>query len=412
MTAKMRHICLRRPNKTFLMQSSKPVRTVMMVGDFSQRALAIQPTGVRKMFDLAGDDVISFGLGEPDFQPPSIAIEAFHRAMVEGRNKYTTTAGLPPLRSKIAESWHHLEPGLTQDNVCITMSGTNALLNLFLTVVDPGKNVLLPEPYFPLYGPDVTLCGGESRYYPCLFENEFVPSIEDLESMVDDDTVAILYNFPSNPTGGTLNIEQRDALLDFAKRHNLWILSDEVYDRIVFDSEHVSFIGTDYNKVMLINSFSKTFAMTGWRIGYIMSSNLEAMQQVIKMQYYITACSNDAMQYAVLEALEKASDYPDILAKEFHARCNLIVDRLNAMPGVECHRPKGSIYVFPRIKVPGLNSQELAMELLKDGVLCSPGTAFGPSGEGHLRFAFTISQEDISQGMDKVETTLNRLNNR
>ena len=118
----------------------------MMVGDFSQRALAIQPTGVRKMFDLAGDDVISFGLGEPDFQPPSIAIDAFHRAMVEGRNKYTTTAGLPPLRSKIAESWHHLEPGLTQDNVCITMSGTNALLNLFLTVVDPGKNVLLPEP--------------------------------------------------------------------------------------------------------------------------------------------------------------------------------------------------------------------------------------------------------------------------
>lgn len=394
------------------MPSSKPVRTVMMVGDFSQRALAIQPTGVRKMFDLAGDDVISFGLGEPDFQPPSIAIEAFHQAMVDGRNKYTTTAGLPPLRSKIAESWHHLEPGLNQDNVCITMSGTNALLNLFLTVVDPGKNVLLPEPYFPLYGPDVTLCGGESRYYPCLFENEFVPSIEDLESLVDEDTVAILYNFPSNPTGGTLNIEQRDALLDFAKRHNLWILSDEVYDRIVFDSEHVSFVGTDYNKVMLINSFSKTFAMTGWRIGYIMSSNLEAMQQVIKMQYYITACSNDAMQYAVLEALEKASDYPDILAKEFHARCNLIVDRLNAMPGVECHRPKGSIYVFPKIKVPGLNSQELAMELLKDGVLCSPGTAFGPSGEGHLRFAFTISQEDISQGMDKVETTLNRLNNR
>ena len=149
-------------------------------------------------------------------------------------------------------------------------------------------------------------------------------------------------------------------------------ISDEVYDRIVFDSEHVSFVGTDYDKVMLINSFSKTFAMTGWRIGYIMSANLEAMKQVIKMQYYITACSNDAMQYAVLEAMEKASDYPDVLAKEFHARCNLIVDRLNAMPGVECHRPKGSIYVFPKIQVPGLNSQELAMELLKDGVLCSP----------------------------------------
>ena len=152
--------------------------------------------------------------------------------------------------------------------------------------------------------------------------------------------------------------------------------------------------------------------MTGWRIGYIMSANLEAMKQVIKMQYYITACSNDAMQYAVLEAMEKASDYPDVLAQEFHARCNLIVDRLNAMPGVECHRPKGSIYVFPKIQVPGMNSQDLAMELLKDGVLCSPGTAFGPSGEGHLRFAFTISQDDITRGMDKVEATLHRLQKR
>ena len=254
------------------------------MGDFSQRALAIQPTGVRKMFDLAGDDVISFGLGEPDFQPPPVAIEAFHQAMLNGRNKYTTTAGIPALRTKIAESWHHLEPGLTHENVCITMSGTNALLNLFLTLVDPGKNVLLPEPYFPLYGPDVTLCGGESRYYPCLFENEFVPSIQDLESLVDEDTVAILYNFPSNPTGGTLTVQQRDELLNFAKRHNLWILSDEVYDRIVFESEHVSFVGTDYDKVMLINSFSKTFAMTGWRIGYILSANMEAMKQVIKMK--------------------------------------------------------------------------------------------------------------------------------
>ena len=376
---------------------------------FSQRAMAIQPTGVRKMFDLAGGDVISFGLGEPDFQPPALAIEAFHQAMLDGRNKYTTTAGLPALRSKIADTWSHLDSGLDENNVCITMSGTNALLNLFLTFVDPGKNVLLPEPYFPLYGPDVTLCGGESKYYPCLFDNAFVPTIEDLEQLVDEDTVAILYNFPSNPTGGTLSVKQRDDLLAFAKRHNLWILTDEVYDRIVFDSEHVSFFGTDYDRVMLINSFSKTFAMTGWRIGYILSSNLEAMKQVIKMQYYITACSNDAMQHAVLAAMEHASDYPDILSKEFHTRCNLIVDRLNSMPGVECHRPKGSIYVFPKVTVPGFTSEELAMELLRDGVLCSPGTAFGPSGEGHLRFAFTISQEDISKGMDIVEGTLNRL---
>jgi aspartate aminotransferase len=376
---------------------------------FSDRALAIQPTGVRKMFDLAGDDVISFGLGEPDFQPPSVAIEAFYKAMKDGRNKYTTTAGLPALRRKIAESWASYQPGMDEANVCMTMSGTNALLNLFMTLVNPGENVLLPEPYFPLYGPDATLVGGNAKYYPCLFENEFIPSVEDLESLVDEKTVAILYNFPSNPTGGTLNEDERDALLAFAKKHDLWLISDEVYDRIVFEEDHVSFMGTGYDKVLVVNSFSKTFAMTGWRIGYIISTNLEAMKQVVKIQYYIAACSNDAMQYAVLEAMERANEYPSMMATEFQKRCNLIVDRLNAMPGVQCHRPKGAIYVFPKVEVEGMTSEDIAMALLSDGVLCSPGSAFGPSGEGHLRFAYTISQEDISRGMDKVEATLKRL---
>ena len=379
------------------------------MGDFSDRALGIQPTGVRKMFDLAGDDVISFGLGEPDFQPPAIAIEAFHQAMLDGKNKYTTTAGLPALRAKIAESWATYQTGLDESNVCITMSGTNALLNLFLTLVNPGDNVLLPEPYFPLYGPDVSIAGGDATYYPCLFENEFIPQVSDLEALVDERTVAILYNFPSNPTGGTLDTTQRDELLAFAKKHDLWVISDEVYDRIVFDGPHVSFLGAGYDKVLVVNSFSKTFAMTGWRMGYILSSHAQAMQQVIKMQYYIAACSNDAMQHAILATIEQASDYPDMVAAEFKQRRDLIVNRLNSMPGVECHKPQGAIYVFPKVTVPGMNSQDLAMELLKDGVLCSPGSAFGPSGEGHLRFAYTISQKDITRGMDKVETTLNRL---
>ncbi|MBT60717.1 MAG: aminotransferase [Euryarchaeota archaeon] len=379
------------------------------MSDFSDRVTGIQPTGVRKMFDLAGDDTISFGLGEPDFQPPPVAIEAFHQAMLDGKNKYTTTAGMPTFRQTIAQSWEAYQPGMDEHNVCITMSGTNALLNLFLSLVNPGDNVLLPEPYFPLYGPDVSIAGGEAKYYSCLFENEFIPQVEDLEALVDEHTVAILYNFPSNPTGGTLNDQQRDALLDFAAQRNLWIISDEVYDRIVFEDKHVSFMGTGYEKVFIVNSFSKTFAMTGWRMGYIISDNREAMQQIIKMQYYITACSNDAMQYAILTAMEKASDYPDIIAAEFQIRRDYIVSRLNAMPGVECHSPKGAIYVFPKVNVPGMNSEEVAMELLKDGVLCSPGTAFGPSGEGHLRFAFTIGMDQIQSGMDKVERTLLRL---
>ncbi|MEE3083585.1 MAG: aminotransferase class I/II-fold pyridoxal phosphate-dependent enzyme [Candidatus Thermoplasmatota archaeon] len=376
---------------------------------FSERALSIQPTGVRKMFDMAGDDVISFGLGEPDFQPPQVAIDAMTKAMQDGHNKYTTTAGLPSLRRKIAESWEHYESGMDESNVCMTMSGTNALLACTMAVLNPGDNILLPEPYFPLYAPDATICGAEARFYPCLFEHEFIPQVDALEPLVDENTKAILYNFPSNPTGATLNLEQRDMLLDFARRHDLWIITDEVYDRIIYVDEHVSFLGTGYDNLLLVNSFSKTFAMTGWRIGYVLSPNREAIGQITKLQYYITACSNDAMQHAVLEAFDAASDYPAEMAVEFRARRDLICERLNAMPGVSCHVPDGAFYVFPKVEVEGLTSEEVAIELLKGGVLCSPGSAFGASGEGHLRFAYTIGREDISRGMDKVEKVLSDL---
>ena len=376
---------------------------------FSERANSINPTGVRRMFDMADDDAVQFGLGEPDFQPPEIAIEAFAKAMKDGKNKYTTTAGLPALRQKIAEMWHHRIPELNASNVCITMSGTNGLLDIFLALVGPGDNVLIPEPYFPLYPSDAVICGGEPNLYPCTFENGFVPTIEDLESRVDENTVAVLYNFPSNPTGGTVTTSQRDELITFASEHDLWLITDEVYDRIVYDGQHVSFLGAGYDRVIMVQSFSKTFAMTGWRIGYILSSDQEAMAQLTKMQYYVTACSNDAMQHAVLEALEEAPDYPQKMCAEFKTRRDLICERLNAMPGVSCHVPTGAFYVFPKVDVPGMNSEEIAMALLEGGVLCSPGTAFGAAGEGHLRFAYTIGREDIDRGMDRVEAVLARL---
>ena len=329
--------------------------------------------------------------------------------MKDGKNKYTTTAGLPALRQKIAEMWHHRIPELNASNVCITMSGTNGLLDIFLALVGPGDNVLIPEPYFPLYPSDVVICGGEPNLYPCTFENGFVPTIEDLESRVDENTVAVLYNFPSNPTGGNVTASQRDELVAFASEHDLWLITDEVYDRIVYDGQHVSFLGAGYDRVIMVQSFSKTFAMTGWRIGYILSSDQEAMAQLTKMQYYVTACSNDAMQHAVLEALEEAPDYPRKMCAEFKTRRDLICERLNAMPGVSCHVPTGAFYVFPKVDVPGMNSEEIAMALLEGGVLCSPGTAFGAAGEGHLRFAYTTGREDIDRGMDRVEAVLARL---
>ena len=244
---------------------------------------------------------------------------------------------------------------------------------------------------------------------PCTFENEFVPTIDSLEELVDENTKAIIYNFPSNPTGATITIEQRDELLDFARRHDLWLITDEVYDRIIYDQPHVSFLGGGYDKVVMIQSFSKTFAMTGWRIGYILSSNNEIMTQVKKMQYYVTACSTDAMQYGVLAALQKSSYYPSEMRDAFWQRRDLICQRLNAMPGVSCHIPEGAFYVFPKFDFPGWSSVDVALEILKEGVVCSPGSAFGKAGEGHLRFAYTIGVEKIGAAMDIVESVLARI---
>ena len=376
---------------------------------FSDRALAIQPTGVRKMFDLAGDEAIQLGLGEPDFQPPAVAIEAFHQAMIDGHNKYTTTAGLPPLRERIASLWRHLEPDLGIENVCMTMSGTNALLNISLAMLNSGDNILLPNPCFPLYGPHATITGAEPRFYACAFEHEFVPQVSELEELVDENTKAILYNFPSNPTGATITEEQRDELLEFARRHDLWVITDEVYDRIIYDQPHVSFLGAGYDDVVMIQSFSKTFAMTGWRMGYILSANSAIMEQVTKLQYYITACSTDAMQYGVLAAIEQAPDYPSEMRDAFRQRRDLICARLNTIPGVSCHVPEGAFYVFPKVDVPGWASEDIALEILKEGVVCSPGSAFGTDGEGHLRFAYTIDVKLIDQAMDIVEKVFTRL---
>ncbi len=376
---------------------------------FSDRALAIQPTGVRKMFDLAGDEAIQLGLGEPDFQPPAVAIEAFHQAMIDGHNKYTTTAGLPPLRERIASLWRHLEPDLGIENVCMTMSGTNALLNISLAMLNSGDNILLPNPCFPLYGPHATITEAEPRFYACAFKHEFVPQVSELEELVDENTKAILYNFPSNPTGATITEEQRDELLEFARRHDLWVITDEVYDRIIYDQPHVSFLGAGYDDVVMIQSFSKTFAMTGWRMGYILSANSALMEQVTKLQYYITACSTDAMQYGVLAAIEQAPDYPSEMRDAFRQRRDLICARLNTIPGVSCHVPEGAFYVFPKVNVPGWSSVDIALEILKEGVVCSPGSAFGTDGEGHLRFAYTIDVKLIDQAMDIVEKVFTRL---
>ena len=208
-----------------------------------------------------------------------------------------------------------------------------------MATLNPGDEVIIPAPYWVSYPDMVLLADGTPHIVECSIENNFILQPDDLEKAITKNTKWIILNSPSNPTGAGYAWTDMKKITDVLLRHpHVWVMTDDMYEHLVYDNfkfcTPAEVAPQLYNRTLTVNGMSKAFCMTGWRIGYIMSSNLEAMQQVIKMQYYITACSNDAMQYAVLEALEKASDYPDILAKEFHARCNLIVDRLNAMPGL------------------------------------------------------------------------------
>ena len=283
-----------------------------------------------------------------------------------------------------------------------------------MATLNKDDEVIIPAPYWVSYPDIVLLAGAHPIVIECSEDQGFKLTAKDLESVITNNTKWLILNSPSNPTGACYSEQEIKNLAMVLKRNpHVNILSDDIYEHVVYEDFKfftMAQIPELKNKVVTMNGVSKSYAMTGWRIGYILSANREAMAQMIKIQYYITACSNDAMQYAVLEAMNEAADYPDVIAKEFKERCDLIVERLNSMPGVQCHKPKGAIYVFPKIQVKGFNSEELALEILKDGVLCSPGSAIGPSGELHLRFAYTISKDEISKGMDKLQYTLDRLN--
>lgn len=366
----------------------------------------IEMSGIRKMFDLAGKNAIHLGLGEPDFQPPQNVMNALKTAVAEGHNKYESTTGIVDLRTAIAESSSKYKKGLNAENVIVTTGGTEALMCTQLSFFEKGDEVLIPDPGFVLYSPQLKIAGAKPVLYPLHHENDFVPKEDDLKNLITPKTKAIITNSPSNPTGGMFKKEDVKMILDLAMDHNLLIISDEVYDQIVYDGKHYSFLG-DYENVIHINSFSKTYSMTGWRIGYIISST-DIIKNLAIMHYHIVACPSTPIQYAALTAIKGPQDYVAKMVKEFKLRRDLIVKELNSIEGFHCAMPKGAFYAFPMFDYK-LKSSELAIKLAQNNLICSPGSAFGPRGEGHLRFSYANSQDNIKKGIEiikKVSETL------
>jgi len=361
----------------------------------AQRARVVDISGIRKMFEAAPPNSVNLGLGEPDFEPPDAVIEALCDAVRQGKNHYGPSAGLPALREKVAERYRDRDPSTAAENVIITGSGTEGLMATALTLYDPGDEVLVPDPGFVLYAPHARLAGAVPVRYSLSEASGFLPDPAELERLVTPRTRAIVVNSPSNPTGAVFPKAMVDRIVAFADRHRLTIVSDEVYDQITYERAATSFWGRT-DRVVIVNSFSKTLAMTGWRIGFLVAPRALAVE-LNKLHYHLLACPPTPAQTAVLVGLQSETA-TRAMVKEFRARRDLVVRLLAEIPGLKLVPPMGAFYAFPRFSWPR-SATEVATALLSRAVITTPGDAFGPLGASHLRLSFAASRRNLRKGI-------------
>ncbi len=354
-------------------------------------------SGIRKMFDAAPPDAVNLGLGEPDFNPPEMVKEALFQAVREGFNKYGPTRGIIPLRDTIARIYEERYGPASRDNVMISVGGSEALAVAALTLYEAGDEVLVPDPGFVLYAQHARMADARPVFYSLKESNAFLPDFDELESKITRRTTALVVNSPSNPTGTVFPRKVVDRLVKLALDHDLTIISDEVYDQIQYLSEpYTSFWGR-LDKVIVVNSFSKIFAMTGWRLGYMLGEK-EFLTEADKIHYHLVACAPTPPQIAALKGLQDGAADVAAMVREFRHRRDFIVKYLRSIPGMHCVPPTGAFYAFPSFDW-DMTDVEAAHGLLQRGLLCTPGSAFGSLGKGHLRFSFANSRENIGRAM-------------
>jgi aspartate aminotransferase len=362
----------------------------------AERTRRVEISGIRRMFEAAPPNSINLGLGEPDFEPPREVVEAMCRSVENGGNHYGPTAGILPLRDHVAARYLDRDPKTTRQNVIITASGSEALMSTALALYDPGDEVLIPNPGFVLYGPHAKLAGAVPVPYSLTAERKFQPDLDELERLTTRRTRALVVNSPSNPTGGMFPARTVDRLVEFAEEHRLTIVSDEVYDEIVYDGTFTSFWGKT-DRVVIVNSFSKTFAVTGWRLGFLLAPAPLAVE-LNKIHYHIMACPPTPAQVAIVAGMDAGHRATQKMVREFQVRRDLVVRLLSAIPGVSVVRPQGAFYAFPKVDL-GQTATRVATGLLERGLITTPGDAFGSLGEGHLRISFANSREKLRAGL-------------
>lgn len=376
----------------------------------------MKPSGIRKFFEIAATrkDCISLGVGEPDFVTPEKFSRAGIQSILDGKTQYTANAGLMELRKAISKYLDgfigvHYDPA---SEVIVTVGASEGLDAAFRAVCAPGDEVLVPEPCFVCYAPLVSLTGATPVAVKCHIEDEFKLNPAEIEAAITDKTKAIIVAFPNNPTGGVMEKADLEAIVPIIEKHDLMVFSDEIYGELVYNGlkfTSIASIGNMRERTIILSGFSKAFAMTGWRLGYICAPK-PVMDVVYKIHQYGIMCAPTAAQYAALAALEESfkDDFAEVseMRSKYDERRRYLVDRLNAM-GLTCFEPRGAFYAFPCVKSTGMDGEQFALALLDaKNVAVVPGGAFGDSGKDFIRISYAYSVEAIKTALDKIEEFL------
>ncbi len=375
----------------------------------SQRVRTVPPSGIRRFFDVIATmpDVISLGIGEPDFTTPPHIIEEGVRSLRAGRTHYTSNFGTLELRRAIARHLARLysveyEP---EREICVTVGASEAVAAAMAAIIDPGDEVILHEPSYVAYQPAVVFNGGVPVLVPTRMEDDFALDPAAVEAAITPRTKALFLGYPCNPTGAVLPHATLVALADLAARHDLLVVSDEIYDRLVYgDHRHEAFSAMRgmRERTILLGGFSKTYAMTGWRVGYVCAPH-DLLEGIVKVHQYQIMSAPTTAQDAAVVALTGAEQDVRRMVDEYDRRRRLVVNGLNRI-GLPTFEPRGAFYAFPRISGTGLSSEDFSERLLFEGqVAAIPGSAFGPSGEGHLRASYATSFEGIEEALVRIE---------
>ncbi len=380
----------------------------------SNKAKELKPSGIRKFFDLANEmeGVISLGVGEPDFKTPWSIREAAIKSLERGKTRYSANAGLVELRKEICNYLNRrfsLEYDPMKQTI-ITVGGSEGIDITIRALVNPGDEVIIPEPCFVSYEPIARLTGANVVTIATKAEDNFKLKAKDLKEKITDKTKLLIFPFPNNPTGAVMRREDLEEIAEVLRGTDVMVLSDEIYAELTYNGDHVSIASLDGMKerTILVNGFSKTYSMTGWRLGYVAGPE-EIISQMLKIHQFAIMCSPTTSQYAALEAVKNCDNEIKKMAEEYNIRRRLLVNGLNKL-GLTCFSPEGAFYVFPSIKSTGLTSEEFCSRLLMEQrVAVVPGTAFGESGEGFVRISYSYSVNHLLEALSKIEAFVNSL---